>query len=257
MKFGLKSKIAAGVLAAGIVSGSTFAFANTNAGESIRAWYDNMFNQSAETIEEDITEYTEEQISDLLTEYEALKEQAGIDIDLTRELETGQSIEEILAAKLGHIESLDAEVQEILANIGLQYYNVYLDGYFQIQTLQQEGLDYAANDLTAFTGEAGDAAVAQMTGDLNAARDEAVADLEEAIQEAQEELAVAIETNEASTIQNLMNQVDWHIEELQVEVQDLLADLVEEQQNIIIAAAQVLEDDAKAAMDDVVSGMND
>jgi len=158
---------------------------------------------------------------------------------------------------LGHIESLDAEVQEILANIGLQYYNVYLDGYFQIQTLQQEGLDYAANDLTAFTGEAGDAAVAQMTGDLNAARDEAVADLEEAIQEAQEELAVAIETNEASTIQNLMNQVDWHIEELQVEVQDLLADLVEEQQNIIIAAAQVLEDDAKAAMDDVVSGMND
>jgi len=257
MKFGLKGKIAAGIVVAGVVSGSSFAFANTDAGENLKAWYDGMFGQSVETMEGDTSEYIEDQLPGLNEEYEALKEQSGVDIDLTRELETGESAEEILAAKMNHIEALEDKQQEILGNIGAQYYDVFLDGYFQIQTLQQEGLDYAANDLTAFTGDAGDAAVAQMTDDLNTARDTAVDELEEAIQNAQEELAAEIDSQEEITTRNLRNQVDFHIEDLRGEVETLLEGLVEEQKNIIIAAAQDLEDDAIQALEDAAGGIND
>jgi hypothetical protein len=257
MKFGLKGKIAAGVLVVGVVSGSSFALANTSAGDQLRAWYDNMFGESVEAIEENTEAYIDDQVPGVIAEYEAAKEEAGVDIDLTRELETGQTMEAIIAAKLGHIGELDAEKEEILAEIGLEYYNVFLDGHFQILDLKQAGLDYATNDLAAFTGDEGEAAVAQMTSDLNAARDEAVEELEEAIQDAQEKLAAEIDNQEEITKRNLRNQVDFEIGDLREEVTVLLEGYVEEQQRIITAAAQDLEDEAIDALDDVVSGINE
>ncbi|MUK87688.1 hypothetical protein GMD78_04640 [Ornithinibacillus sp. L9] len=260
MKLGLgtvKGKIVAGVLAAGVISGTGVVFANTDAGENLREWYNSMFNQSVATIEEDVTAYGESQLPGLLEEYEGLKTDAELDIDLTRELETNESLNEILAAKMSHIESLDEEQQAILESIGAEYYNVFLDGYFEIQRLQAEGLAYATNDLTDFTDEVGQEAVTQMTTDLNTARDEAVTELEDAIREAKETLTAEIENQEEITTRNLMNQIDWHIEDLRDEVQDLLTGLVEEQQAIITAAAQELENDALEALDEVVSGINE
>jgi hypothetical protein len=257
MKIGLKGKIAAGVLVVGVVSGSSFAFANSDAGENLRAWYDNMLGQSVETIEADTEGYIDDQVPGLFDEYETLKEEAGIDIDLTRETETGESLDAIIAAKMSHIEAVDEEKAEILAGIQEQYYNVMLDGFFEIESVTQGWLDYATNDLTAFTGEAGEAAVTQMTTDVNAASNEAVQELEDAIQNAQDELAQAIDQQEDITINNLRNQVDWAIDDLRDQVEALLVGLVEEQQTIIADAAQGLEDDAIEALDDVVSGINE
>lgn len=257
MKLGLKGKIAAGVLVVGVVSGSSFAFANTDAGENLRAWYDQMFGESVQTIEADTEAYMEDQVPDLIDEYEALKDEAGVDIDLTRATATGESLDEIVAAKLSHIEALDEEKAAILAGMQQQYYNVVLDGVFEIENVTAGWLDYATNDLTAFTGDAGEAALAEMTTEINAASDNAVQELEQAIQNAQDELAAAIDTHETMTITNLRNQVDWHIDDLRENVEALLEGLVEEQQNIIIAAAQDLEDDAINALDDVVSGINE
>ncbi len=253
----LKGKVIVGVLVFGLImSGAGLAFANTDAGAALKAWYDGMFNQSVDTIEDEVTAYGESKLPELQEEYENLKSEAGIDIDLSRELATGESLEKIIQAKLDHLGSLDESKREILSNIGYQYYNVFLDGYGEIQQKAEEGLAYATDDLTAYTGELGQAAVDEMTGDLNAAKDEAVQELEEAIRQAQEELGAAISENEEITIRNLKNQVDWSIEELRNQVTELLAGLVEEQKTIIIATAQQLEDDAKAAMDDVVSGIN-
>ncbi|MFA1821917.1 hypothetical protein ACDX78_17330 [Virgibacillus oceani] len=260
MKFGLgslKGKIIAGTLVVGVVSGSSFAFANTDAGENLRAWYDDMFGQSVDTIEADTEAYMDDQVPGLIDEYEALKDEAGVDIDLTRETATGESLDEIVAAKLSHIEAIDEEKAEILAGMQLQYYNVMLDGFFEIETVTGEWLNYATNDLTAFTGDTGEAALNEMTTDINTASDDAVQELEAAIQNAQDELAAAIESNETVTIDNLRSQVDWAIEDLRDEVEALLAGLVEEQQNIIIAAAEDLEEDAINALDDVVSGINE
>lgn len=253
----IKSKVIAWAVAVVVISGSSVVYANTESGEWLKNWYNGMFNQTVESIDQDVDAYTEAQMPGVMEEYEALKSEAAIDIDLTRELETGKSLEEIVTTKLDHIESLDAEEQEILANIGLEFYNVFLDGYFEIERLESEGLSYATNDLTAYTTDVGEDAVTQLTDDLTTAKNNAVSELEEAIRQAQERLAQELENQEEITTRNLMNQVDWAIEDLRVAVTELLNTLVAEQEAIIVAKAQELEDEAKAAMDEVISSMGE
>ncbi|GAA0440928.1 hypothetical protein JUJ52_21100 [Virgibacillus sp. AGTR] len=259
MKLGLrtlKGKIAAGIIGVGVLSGAGIVFANTDAGSALREWYNAMFNDSVERIEDEVTAYGEGKLPELEAEYEQLKSDASLDIDLTRVEETNASLEEIVATKLEHIESLDSEAQQILEDMGLQFYNVLIDGYLEIERLQEEGLNYATEDLTAYTGEVGQSAVNQVTTDLTEAKETAVAELEAAVQNAQEQLEAELASNEEITIRNLKNQVDWAIEDLRELVTELLAGLVEEQQVIITETAQALEDEAKAALDEVISGIH-
>jgi hypothetical protein len=252
----LKTKIIAGVVAVGVISGSGIAFANTDAGANLRAWYEGMFGETVSSIEGEVSAYGESKLPALEEEYEALKTEANVNIDLSRELATGESLEEIINAKLGHLESLDEEERAILENIGLEFYNVFLEGYFEIDRLKSEGLAYATNDLTTYTGEIGQEAINGMTTDINAARDGAVQELEDAIREAQEALAAELANQEEITVRNLKNQIDWRINDLRTEVTTLLDSLVAEQEAIIVAKAQELEDEAKAALDEVVNGIN-
>lgn len=252
----LKGKVAAGVTAAVVVSGATVAYANTDAGDTLKQWYDGMFMTSVDNIEAEVDAYQESQMPGVIEEYENLKSEASVNIDLTRTNETGEALEEIVAEKLTHLESLDEAQQQIIAEMGLQFYNVMLDGYFEIDRLSNEGLEYATGDLTEYTGELGQAAVDQLTTELTEAKDGAVTELEDAVRQAQEALAQELDSYEEITANNLKNHVDWAIEDLREAVTGLLDGLVEEQQTIITAKAQELEDEAKAAMDDVISNMN-
>lgn len=252
----IKGKIVAILLVVGLVAGTGAVFAATGAGEQLRLWYASMFNQTVTEIETDVEGYSEGQFADLSVEYENLKTNAGIDIDLSRELATGESLEEIIQAKLAHIDDIDAEQQQILATIGLEFYNVFLDGYLEIQRNTNEGLEYATNDLGNYTADLGNDAIGQMTNDITAAQDIAVTELEEAIRLAQENLAGELSTQEEVTTRNLINQVDWAVEDLRDSVTDVLESMVTDQESIITAKAQELEDTAKAALDEVVSGIN-
>lgn len=252
----LKGKLVAGALAVVVLASAGVAYASTDAGANLKQWYDGMFSTTVDNVEAQTDAYKDSKLPGLAEEYEGLKSDASLDIDLTRTTETGESLEAIVNAKLSHIESLDESQQEILANMGLQFYNVMLDGYFEIERLGEEGLAYATNDLTTYTDQLGQDAVNQLTGDLGTAKDNAVTELEDAVREAKEQLAQELDSNEEITVRNLKNQVDWAIEDLRASVTELLTGLVEEQQTIIVAKAQELEDNAKAALDDVVSGIN-
>jgi hypothetical protein len=119
-----------------------------------------------------------------------------------------------------------------------------------------KGLEYATNDLGIYTAELGNEAIGQMTNDITAVKDNAVADLENAIRQAQETLGAELETQEEITTRNLMNQVNWAVDDLRKNVVEVLDGLVTEQEAVIIAKAKELENEAKAALDEVVSGIN-
>jgi vacuolar-type H+-ATPase subunit E/Vma4 len=252
-----KGKVA--VVGVGIImlGSAGVAFASTDAGEQLRTWYNGMFDQSVSEIEADTEDYINDQIPGLEAEYEGLKEDAGVDINITRETATGEQLEEIVTAKLEHLGEIDAEQQAILAEIGLQFYNVYLDGYFEILNQADAALNYATTDLTDFTAGEGEAAVQQLTTDINQAKEEAVQELEDAIAAAQEALTTAIDSHQVSTTDNLKSQVNWAIDDLRDNVNVLLEGLVEDQQTLITTTADQLGQDAISALDEVVNGINE
>ncbi|WP_404458090.1 hypothetical protein [Oceanobacillus kapialis] len=252
----VKGKIAVGVVAVGVISGTGAALANTDAGAQLKNWYEGLFNETAEVIEADVTAYGEGKLPELAEEYNGLKSDASADIDGTRASETESAEAAIAEVKNSHIESLDGAKTEILDGMGVKFYDLFLEGYFEIERLGEEGVNYATNDLTAFTGTEGEAALTKVTEDLTAAKESAVSELEEAIRQAREEITAEVENQKEITTRNLQNQINFKINDVREVVEELLEELVAEQQEIITAAAQTLEDEAKAALDDVVSSMS-
>ncbi|WP_077328428.1 hypothetical protein [Virgibacillus siamensis] len=251
----LKGKIIAGTIAAGVITSAGAVFANTDAGNVLQDWYDGMFQDSVQTIQDEATAYGTELLPELQAEYNGIKEDATTDINATRDTETGESIAAINLTKDNHLESLGSKKQEILSNMEKQFYDVYMEGWLEIQRLADEGQAYAENDLTDHTGAKGQEAVNQVTADLTTATDAAVMELEEAIRQAKEELSGQLTRYSDITVKNLKKGVDFAILELREEVNRITDELVAQQQEIITAKAQNLEDAAKAEMDEVVSGI--
>lgn len=258
MKLGLatvKGKILAGTMATGLVVGGGVAFANTDAGAALQDWYDAQFNQSVDSAKADVTAYGKSKVPGLASEYNGLKVGATGEINATRDSEIGNAVTEINAAKDSHIDAVESTKEEIVDNMGLQFNNVFQEAWLKMNQLAEQGVAYAENDLTSYTGTKGEAAVAQVTEDLNAAKVSAVTELEEAIEKAKDELTAELNKNEEIITRNMKNQIDWKIEDVRDEVNVLLDELVTKQQSIIAAKAQELENEAKSALDNVVSGM--
>lgn len=253
----VKGKLVAGVVTVGLVSGIGMAFANTDAGGALKNWYDAQFNKTVESVQRDVGAYTQGKIPGLLDEYNTKKAAGLTEISQTGDSELESSSSAIEVAKNSHIESLEGSKEEILGQMGQQFYqDVFLEGFYKIQQASNEAFNYANRDLSTQTGNAGTEAINSVTTGLTDAKERAVSELEEAIRLAKEELSASLDTAEEYTTRNLKNQVDWHIGDLREQVENILDTLVAEQQALIVAKADELEEDAKASLDTLVSGIN-
>lgn len=256
MKMTIKKKIAAGTISVGLLSGLGLAFANTDAGEALKSWYSGVFNSAKAAIEQDVGQYAADQLPDLLDEYNGLKAVAEFDIGFTKDTETGRATDAINNAKNSHLASLSSAQAEIMAGMDLAFNNVYQEGWMRIQQAGDEAVRYATNDLTAFTGEHGAAAIGEMTSELNAVKEQAVSDLEDAIANAKATITAEVDSQTEITTNNLKTAVDFEINDVRNQVTVILDNLVAAQEALIEAKSLELENAAKAALDAVVSGIN-
>lgn len=253
----VKGKLLIGVIVVGLLSSAGFALANSSAGEALKDWYNGVFNQSVDAAKDEVSDYGEDVFADLLAEFEDLLADAGDEIDATRDGETANAEEEITAAKDGHLGSLGEAKAEIVSQMEHQFFNVYMDEWLEIQRLSGEAEASATNELEAFTGEEGDAAIAQLTNDLTAAKEAAVSELEDAIETAKAEISALLDGHSAILVNNLTKEIDYSAEELQETIIALKEELVAEQQNLIAETAAQLTQEAKDSLDDVISGINE
>lgn len=252
----VKSKIVVGVIVVGLVSGVGAAFANTDAGQVLKDWYNRIFNQAVDNVEAEVTAYTEGQLENAQQEYEGLKNEATNQIDQTKDREIANAASGILKAKERHLQSLDGAKREIIENMLKQFYDVFVEGWLEINRLGEEAYNYANNDLRALTNEKGEEAVNQVTEQLTAAKEQALDELEAAIEEAKREIEENVNYFEAVTVNNLKREVNNKIDELRERITALKDQLVAEQETIIAQVADQLEADALASLDELVSGIN-
>lgn len=256
-KKSLKNKIIAGTVAVGLISSTSFAFANTNAGEALKNWYDNIFNQAVADSESDVDEYGESLIPGLNEELEGLKDDATASIFDTRDGETESSLSEIEKAKQAHLEALIEEHGEIMGYMEQQFFEVYMDNWLEIQSLAAEGTASAGAELEALTGENGEAALLHVTNELTSAKEGAVKELEDEIEKAKRELSENVDFHSDKLTANLTKEIDFSVDAARETVTKLKEQLVKDQQAIITAKAQELEKEAKDSLDEVVSGINE
>lgn len=252
----MKGKLLVVGIVVALVSGAGFALANTDAGEALKQWYNGVFGQAVDAATDEATEYGEEVYDGLLEEYEELKGNAAAAIDETRASETENAQNAIEDRKNEHLESLEDAKAEIEAQMGQEFYSVYMEGWLELNRLAAEAEAAAAGNLAKFTGEEGAAALAQLEEDLVAAKDAAVVELEDAVENAKAEITAELDVYEEWLANNWITDIDYIADDLRESVTEIKDNLVAEQQALIAEVAANLTQEAYDALDDVVNNIN-
>lgn len=252
-----KGKVVAVLTAILLVTGAGVAFAGSGAGDMLKQWYDNAFDATTADVLDEAAAYEDDAAADFEEDYAERKDQKAGQIDRKRDRTTASSIENINDAKDEHMDDLDVTKEGILENMGLEFYNFYMDAWLEIQERASEAESLINDDMHQFATEEGQAAIGQLTDDLHQAQDDAVTELEGAIEAAKEDLSVELDAQGDILEDNLTGQIDHEIENLKRIVSDTLYDLTKEQEALIEEAAADLEDEAKDAMDDVIANMGE
>lgn len=255
MKMSVKGKIVAGAISVGLLSGVGMAFANTDAGGALKGWYDKQFNQTVQQAGASSVAYATAKMPGLYREYEGIKTKAAEDIKNKGIAETDKGSGNISAAKKSHIDSLESAEKEILDGIQASFDKVYEDGEKTILTAGEKAQKAADTDLKSFTKGKGDAAIAKVNQDLEAATTAALGDLRTAINNSKVDLKDKLSSLKGETTDKWNAAIDAEIERVRGEINTLVANLVNAQETLIATAALEKENAAKAAMDGLVGEM--
>lgn len=251
-----KGKVVTGVVAVGLLSGVSMAFANTDAGTKLQQWYNGQFGQSASTIQSGATSYAEGLVQPAIREYNGYKTEATNSINATRDTEISGATSEINSAKDGHITALNNKKAVIQSGMEGQFDAISTFANGLIDQAGTEIFNYAQGDLNRHVSGKGSQALSQVETDLNAAKESAKSELETAISTAKSELQAQLATETSATLEEIKDAIDGKVVELRGLVVAKRDELVNTQKGLIEAKAQELENAAKAELDAVVNGIN-
>lgn len=251
----VKGKIVTGVVTLGLLSGVGAAFANTDAGAQLKAWYDKQFGSAASTIESAATKHATDQLPALEKEYNAIKTGTGSDISDAQTFQTDLANGAINSAKQSHINKLNGQKDKIVKEMDSAFAGIVAFAQAQINSAGKAAYQYAQTDLGNYTDAEGKKAITGMTTKLNTSKDKAVQELKDAIAEAKLEIQKQLDfyTEDSTTKINLA--IDTKIKELRSLITKKAEELLEAQKSLIAYKAQELENTAKAELDSVIDGI--
>jgi hypothetical protein len=252
----VKTKVLTGVVAVGLLSGVGAAFANTDAGTNLQNWYNGKFGQAAASIQNQTAGYALGKVPALTQEYNGLKTAATNSINFSKDTASAIANSGITNANKEHLDALAGQKQAIQDHLQSQFDGIQQAADTIIGQVGLQAIDLANRDLTKHTGDAGTAALDQLTTDLNATSEQAVKDLQAAIDAAKLDLQSQLNAATSSRVENIKNIIDRKIEELRTTITAKRNELVGIQLGLITKKAQELEAQAKADLTAVVDGIN-
>lgn len=252
----IKGKVITGAAVFAVLTGGAAAFASTDAGANLKSWYDGQFNKSATNVVENSVDYASDQVPGLAKEYNGLKKDATRSINNTKNSEIDDANSEINDTKDQYIAALNGSKEEINKYLKSQFDGIVQNAHTTIGVVGGQAYDYAETELSGLTLKNGNSALADLEAKLKKSNEDAVAELELAIANAKSELQAELDSQEGASTQRIKDAIDAKIWELRGKITERKDVLVSEQQTLIVEKSQKLEDDAKAALDTVVSNIN-
>lgn len=251
-----KKKVVAGVTAFALVSGVGLSFAATDIGTQLKEWYEGQFNVAVEDAADGAEQYVNENLSEWENELEDRKDHhAGI-IDRDKDLMIGKASGDIDAEKASRLEDLENAKQNLLDEAGQKFYNEFVSGVAEINSLAQQAEEYANENVSSHLNDTGKAAVDEVNEQLEKVKNDAVTELEEAVKNAEAELQADLDEKSAALEGNYVTQIDHAIDDIRRSVKDVAESLVNEQKALIADAADTKYEEAVDALDGVTVGEN-
>ncbi|WP_156424449.1 hypothetical protein [Bacillus sp. FJAT-27445] len=251
----IKAKIVTGAVAVGLLSGVGAAFANTDAGIQLQAWYNNQFKNSETLIAQESATYFAQKSGAFQTEYNGIKAKVTTDINEIRDSATTASTGVINTTRDNYITQVNNKKTGISNEMAAQFDAIFNLANLAINVAGNTTREIAYFELKNQARNDGKAALLKVENDLNAAQAAAKTELEAAIQNAKEELTVQLNGETQATTQEIKDAIDTKINELRTLITERANTLLKEQQNAIQKRASDLENSAKQELENVVKGI--
>lgn len=252
----LRNKIMAGVLCATLVGGVGTAFAATDAGDKLQAWYDGEFKTSAAQVMKDTETYGKGLIAGLQTWFGGVTTDSTGRINAAGLKEISDRSKTINAEAKAYINDINGQKTTISQGMQEQYnttvntHNGTIDGY------ATWGYNYAEGELTKALNKQGGESVTAVTDGVAATQKQAIADLTAAIDKAKSDLQVLIDAKEAAATTKVKAHLDEQIRLKKADINAKTAELEGLKKADITKAGQDAQDAATKALEDLVIDFN-
>lgn len=251
-KKSVKTKVLSGVVAVGLLSGVSAAFASTDVGTQLQDWYNGKFKAAGASMQKPLEEYAASKVPGIVRDGKSMMAGATTAINGTRDTAINTASGNIDTATQGYIDALKAKEGQISAGIEGQFDWIKGIAEGMLNQMATEGQTQAERILSSHATSKGNAALGQVQSELDTAKEEALADLNGEIDRAKRELEAKLNAEKDATVGELKTAIDNKISEVKSYLEGRLAEFVQTQQNLITAKAQELENAAKGELDQAV-----
>lgn len=252
----MKSKVIAGAVAVGVLSGGGAVLGATDAGTALKGWYDAKFGSAAASVTVDTANYAKGKIPGLAAEYQGIKNNTSSQLKAKGQSDADATNKSIDDQSKRYIEQINSKKAEIDTYLSGQFDSLASYAQGLINTSGSEALSYANKDLKSHADAEGKKAIEDVNVKVKGATAEAASKLQAAIDEAKASLQSQLDSEQAATTAEIKQMIDTKIEEVRVAVNATNNALVKENKKLITMTAKALLLDGQNQLDGIVGNIN-
>ncbi|MCM3747778.1 hypothetical protein M3223_10455 [Paenibacillus pasadenensis] len=214
----LKTKIAVGVLATGIVASMGTAFAGVDIAGQFNSWYQAKFNQATGKVVADTTKDYASKLNSYNNEYNTLKNGTVNEVVVSQQEESKNSMLKLNQQKNEYISQVNAAADGLQANTAPKFEQFVNDVNGVVNGVKDQAKAYGENDLKKSVDSQTQKSVTQTGKDVAAYQKSAVDNLTAKIQERQAQLDQLIKDKAATSDSEIRAHIEAKIAELRAEL---------------------------------------
>jgi hypothetical protein len=247
----LKGKVN-GLIFLGLLFAGGIALGNSDAGASLKMWYDQLFNSTAATFNTDYQKYLNDRIGELETDKIQLNSESQENITNSKDVALTSAKINIDEETEERINSLIAKKDEISLYMGKQFDDLLAAAKVKIDSTSSESLNSTNESLRTETQDQGKVSLDEIEEELAISAEEAVSELETEIEKAKLALKQQLDNENVTTTEEVKAIIDAKIAEIRLLIAAKNEELTRVQQTLISQHAKDLEESVKEQLDSAI-----
>lgn len=252
----MKSKVIAGAVTVGLLSGGGVVLGATDAGAQLKDWYDAKFSAASSNVVTDSYNYANSKVPGLAAEYQGIKDTASSKLKAKGEFDTGATNAAIDKQSKEYIDKINAQKADIESYLSSQFDGLSSAAKGLIDQSGKDALNFANSDLASHANAEGQKAIADVNLKVKEATAEAARQLQATIDGAKSSLQSQLNAEQAATTAEIKTMIDTEIARLRTVITSTNNQLIKKQEGMISFAAKGLLLAGQAELDSIVNNMN-